>query len=90
MIATAGALDEISTAEGAIGRYVRGQGLVRDGKTNKALLFVVYRTGTDGPQNGFKLVLIQEHCEVGNVEERVLAAFPEESEAALEGIIALD
>lgn len=33
---------------------------MRDGKTSKALLFVVYQTDRHGPQNGFRLALVME------------------------------
>ncbi|KAI4195158.1 MAG: hypothetical protein LQ350_007366 [Teloschistes chrysophthalmus] len=45
----------------AIGRYVTNAGAVSGGKvTKKAVLFVVYQTGRDGPQNGFRVALVQE------------------------------
>lgn len=62
-LAVAGILDEISNAEDgeAIGRYVTNAGAVGGGKvTKKAVLFVVYQTGRDGPQNGFRVALVKE------------------------------
>ena len=59
-IACSGALDEISNSEQgeAIARYVGA--LERDGSTNRAVLFVVYQTGREGPQHGFRLALVKE------------------------------
>ena len=62
-IARSGALDEISNG-GGVEHYIRNFGMVRDGKTNKALLFFIYQTGRYGPQNGFRLCLVQEGFEV--------------------------
>ncbi|KAI4256366.1 MAG: hypothetical protein LQ352_002131 [Teloschistes flavicans] len=62
-LAVAGILDEISNAEDgeAIGRYITNAGAVGGGKvTKKAVLFVVYQTGRDGPQNGFRVALVKE------------------------------
>jgi hypothetical protein len=59
-LATAGALDEISNSPGSVRDYIRNRGIVRDGKTNRALLFVIYQTGRYGPQNGFRLCLVHE------------------------------
>ena len=73
LIALSGALDEISTASGAIARYVNSQGTVRDGATTKPVLFVVYQTEKHGPQNGYRLLLVREGCKPGVVEELVQA-----------------
>ena len=59
-VATSGALDEISNAPSAIYNYIRSRGLVREGITNRSLLFVIYQTGRHGPQNGFRLCLVHE------------------------------
>ena len=67
-IALSAALDEISNAEGQITTYVQNRGLVRDGTTRKALLFVLYQTGKHGPQNGYRLVLVEEGAKASNVE----------------------
>ncbi|KAL8693891.1 MAG: hypothetical protein Q9218_001356 [Villophora microphyllina] len=75
-VACAGFLDEISNAEdgGAIGRYVRHAGAVGgDGKTRKVFLFVVYQTGWEGPQNGFRLALVKEGVRVDDAVERLKA-----------------
>jgi hypothetical protein len=64
-LATAGALDEISNSPGSVRDYIRNRGIVRDGKTNRALLFVIYQTGRYGPQNGFRLCLVHEGFAVG-------------------------
>lgn len=59
-LACSGALDEISNAEQgeAIARYVGA--LERNGSTFRAVFFVVYQTGSEGPQNGFRLALVKE------------------------------
>lgn len=59
-LANSGALDEISNSPSSVGHYIRNRGLVKEGKTNRALLFVIYQTGRYGPQNGFRLCLVQE------------------------------
>lgn len=64
-LALARALDEISNREDgeAIGRYVRNAGVMRGGnRTRKSVLFVVYQTGSDGPQIGFRLALVKERA----------------------------
>ncbi|KAL8833150.1 MAG: hypothetical protein Q9176_008076 [Flavoplaca citrina] len=61
-LALAGILDEISNAENgeAIGRFVRSAGGIGKGhETQKSVLFVVYQTGQEGPQNGFRLALVK-------------------------------
>lgn len=72
-LATSGALDEISNSPGAVRDYIRNRGLVKDGNTNRALLFVVYQTERHGPQNGFRLCLVHEGFAVdeGAAEEVV-------------------
>ncbi len=59
-LALSGALDEISNSEQgeAIARYVAAK--ERNGSTYWAVLFVVYQTGRHGPQNGFRLALVEE------------------------------
>ena len=75
-LACSGLLDEISTAEDgmAIGRYVRNAGAVgADGKTRKVVLFVIYQTGREGPQNGFRLALVKEGVRVDDAMEQLKA-----------------
>ena len=57
-LATSAALDEIPNSEGSIKRHIVQRGLVVGGKVERPLLFVAYRTGRYGPQNGFRLVLV--------------------------------
>ena len=68
-LASSGALNEISNVSGAPRDFIRGQGLVDEAtnKTQRALLFAIYQTGTHGPQNGFRLCLVKEGFEVGSV-----------------------
>ncbi|GAW23541.1 hypothetical protein ANO14919_131010 [Xylariales sp. No.14919] len=59
-IATAGPLDEISNIAGAVRHHIfwhshRDAGT---GKTGAPMLFFVYQTGRQGPQNGFRLCLV--------------------------------
>ena len=80
-IACAGALDEISNAEDGKGieLAVRRGGLVRDGKTSKSLLFVVYQTDRHGPQNGFRLALVMEGVSPERAREELKAVVAQDS-----------
>ncbi len=85
LLATSGALDEISNADdgSAIERRLLMAGStgghVKDGATRKAVLFVIYETGRHGPQSGYRLALVLGGAKVeearkrlkGRVEERV-------------------
>lgn len=83
-IATSGCLDEISNAPGSVLHYINNTGLVQDGKTRTALFFAIYQTERYGPQNGFRLCLVNEGFNVqGNVEAvHAMAAAPIEQGAA--------
>ena len=61
-LANSGAPDEISNVSDGEGieSKVKMSGLTRDGKTKKAVLFVIYQTECHGPQNGFRLALVEE------------------------------
>lgn len=79
-----GALDEIPNAvldDGfdSIKSFVRGEGMVKDGKTCKAVLFVVYQTGRHGPQNGFRLALVQEGVKLDDATEQLRRAVEQET-----------
>lgn len=80
-LACSGALDEISNSENgeAIERYIRGKGLVREGKTCRAVLFVIYQTTRFGPQNGFRLALILEGVTPENVREQLKGAVEQDA-----------
>lgn len=73
-LACSGLLDEISNIDDgeAIGRYVRNKGAVDEGNmTRKPVLFVVYQSGREGPQNGFRLALIKAGVTLDAVIERL-------------------
>lgn len=61
-LACSEALNEISNSEDGIGidKEIRRAGMVKDGRTRRAVLFVIFQTGRFGPQNGFRLALVQE------------------------------
>ncbi len=73
-LALSGALDEISNGDDGMGivRYVRGMGLVQEGRTNKALCFFVYQTGRHGPQNGYRLCLVNEGVRPEDAREKLM------------------
>ena len=73
-LARSGALDEISNAPGAVEEFIRGRGLVRERRVNRPLVFVVYQTGTLGPQNGFRLCLVHEGFDLERTEDMEVAA----------------
>lgn len=72
-LACSGALDEISNAESgeSIERYVRANGLVREGKSCRAVLLVIYQTTRLGPQDGFRLGLVLEGVSPENAREQL-------------------
>ena len=76
-LANSGALDEISNMKDGWGIESRIRqpgstgGLVRDGVTCKAVLFIVYQTGRHGPQNGFRVALVLEGVRVEEARERL-------------------
>lgn len=79
-----GASDEIPNAifdDGydSIKIYVRGEGMVKDGKTRKAILFVVHQSGRHGPQNGFRLALVQEGVKPEDATEQLRGAVEQET-----------
>lgn len=64
-IANSGALDEISNYDGAVRHYIYHHGRLprrdyTDSAVRKPLLFFIYQTGRQGPQNGFRLCLVQQ------------------------------
>ena len=79
-LANSGALDEISNISDGEGieSKVKMSGLTRDGKTKKAVLFVIYQTECHGPQNGFRLALVEE------------GVMPHDAREILKGFIAQD
>jgi hypothetical protein len=81
-LVASGALDELSNADdgSAVERYVRSEGLLDPdaGTTRRALTFLVYQTGMQGPQNGYRLCLVREGVR------------PEDARAALQAPVAQD
>ncbi len=74
-MARSGALDEISNGDNGMGidRYVRGWGLLgEEGRTRKALCFFVYQTGRHGPQNGFRMCLVNEGVRPEDAREKLM------------------
>ena len=77
LLANSGALDEISNGydgDGIERRILTAGsqgGLVKDGVTRKAVLFIVYQTGRHGPQNGFRVALVLEGVKVAVAKERL-------------------
>lgn len=59
-IASTGVLDEISNYPGAVRHHIYHSGNHRrdDIASRRSLLFFVYQTGRDGPQNGFRLCIV--------------------------------
>ena len=88
-LARSGALDEISNSPGAVGGFIRGRGLVREGEhnVNRPLLFVVYQTGTLGPQNGFRLVLVHEGFDLEEGVEDIEVAASRIGQATLDMVV---
>ncbi len=72
-----GALDEISNSEDGSGieRRIRATGSqggqVKDGVTQKSVLFIIYQTGRHGPQNGFRVALVLEGARVADAVEKL-------------------
>jgi len=73
VLAWSGALDEISNAEEGMGieLAVKRVGVVREGKIQRAVLFVVYQTRRYGPQNGLRLALVKEGVRVEDARENL-------------------
>ena len=86
LLANSGALDEISNGEDGYGIERRiltagsQGGLVKDGVTRKAVLFIVYQTGRHGPQNGFRVALVLEGARVDEARERLKGVVEENAE----------
>lgn len=80
-LACSGAFDEISNSENgeAIERYIRGNGLVIEGKTCRAVLFIIYQTTRFGPQKGFRLALILEGVTPENAREQLKGAVEQDA-----------
>ena len=72
-LANTGALDEISNIlDGEdIESKVKMSGLTRDGKAKRAVLFVIYQTECYGPQNGFRLALVEEGVTPHDAREKL-------------------
>ncbi|MCJ1329644.1 hypothetical protein MMC10_006324 [Thelotrema lepadinum] len=70
-LATAGALDEISNVYNGVRHYIRSRGLVKHGRTQRALFFAIYQTERYGPQNGFRLCLVNEGFEIGDAPVQI-------------------
>ena len=75
-LARSGALDEISNAADAVKEFIGGRGLVQEGSTmtNRAIVFVIYQTGSLGPQNGFRFCLVHEGFDLELGAEDILRA----------------
>jgi len=73
VLACSGALEKISNAEEGMGieLAVKRMGLVREGKTQRTVLFVVYQNGRYGPQNGLRLALVKEGVRVEDARENL-------------------
>lgn len=86
LLATSGALDEISDADDGsmIERRIlivgSQGGLVEDGVTQKSVFFVIYQTGRYGPQNGFRVALVLEGTRVEEARGRLKGVVEEDSE----------
>lgn len=91
-LANSAALDEISNVQGCPSHYIRNRGLVHSstGKTQRALLFVVYQTGRHGPQNGFRLCLVNEGFQIGHREALSTQQVNTQALEVLEGEIVQD
>lgn len=67
-IANCGGLDEISNHSGAVRHYIYHHGRLPRGRlprkgsnpSRRPLLFAIYQTGRYGPQNGFRLCVVQQ------------------------------
>lgn len=59
-IATSGTLDEISNHSGAVRHHIywHGNRNEADNTLRKPMLFFIYQTARQGPQNGFRLCLV--------------------------------
>ena len=77
LLANSGALDEISNGDDGSGieRQIRmvghRGGHVKDGVTQKSVLFIIYQTGRQGPQNGFRVALVLEGVRLEEAKERL-------------------
>ena len=79
-LATSGALDEISNMHNAVRRHIQSRGLVKNGRTRRALFFAIYQTGRYGPQNGFRLCLVNEGFEIVDAHVAIGEWSPEKIE----------
>lgn len=81
-MACSGALDEISNAEDGTGieLAVKRAGMAASGKTQRAVLFVLYQTERHGPQNGFRLALVKEGVTVEDAREKLKGAVEQGAE----------
>ena len=86
LLANSGALDEISNGDDGSGIERRilmagsQGGLVKDGVTRKAVLFIVYQTERHGPRNGFRVALVLEGARVDEARERLKVVVEENAE----------
>ncbi len=66
-------LAEISHIDNGAGieTAVLRAGTVKDGRTSKGVLFVIYQTGRFGPQDGFRVALVHEGVKVGDAKEQL-------------------
>ena len=86
LLANSGALDEISNAQdgSAIERRIltagNQGGLVKDGVTRKSVLFIIYQTGRQGPQNGFRVALVLEGARVEDAREKLKSVVEQNAE----------
>ena len=86
LLANSGALDEISNIDDGSGierriLMVGNQGgHVKDGVTQKSVLFIIYQTGRHGPQNGFRVALVLEGARVEEARKRLKGVVEEGAE----------
>lgn len=86
LLGNSGALDNISNGDDGSGIERRilmagsQGGLVKDGVTRKAVLFIIHQTGRHGPQNGFRVALVLEGARVDEARERLKGVVEENVE----------
>lgn len=86
ILANSGALDEIPNADdgSAIERRIlmagNQGGLVKNGVTRKSVLFIIYQTGRQGPQNGFRVALVLEGARVEDAREILKSVVEQDAE----------
>ena len=80
-LACSRAFDEIPNFDKGeeIEQYIRENGLVVDGKTCRALLFIIFQTTRFGPRNGFRLALILERVAPENAREQLKGAVEQDA-----------